>query len=401
MLLLMRFSVTYRHRAALIVTLFVGVCGCGQPAHPPSLDHPGADRSAQDSNQGEHPTQAGDFVKPDAPATSPGPQEATARNALLEIAYLASDRPFVGSVFPPAPRTARLDGYVLQTAANVSPGRLYPAMGSPVPAPEQVKFWLGKRTIDLSSRPAYDQRELVAVGDAATVDTKHRSPEELRDGGARLAAERPNLDIRIEQQPTGFRVEVGGESITVAHGESAVLHESSSSDDGAESYYRVVAAAHGKIEVATFDAARQWELSGRLLREGPYQDALEAAERVLLAAPQHEQALKRWAKIRALLESGATPSMLEVRLAFPGGVDSQPLIETWKTDPAGVVALAPPEAPPGEIQYAATIYSSTVRLPVPSGEYRVSLYLSGFQRFDQEIEIHGTTKLEIPLAAEP
>lgn len=393
-----RCVVRFRRIAATVLTFIVAagiVAGCGQTS-PPS----GKTDVPVDSQAGSN---AGAVDKPVAiPENVSGPPSDATGCWLLEIVSVSSDRPLANPVQPRRPRGAELNGYVFEPASGGAPGRLYPAMGDPPPARDDVDFWIGYRILDLSPRFAYDKQRLIAVKGRSTIENGQQpSREELRSNGASLAAERPRAAIHIELRPSGFHVEVFEKEFTIGDGEAVLLNETAPRNGEGISYHRLVAAAYADVQVADFDAAQQWQLSKDLLRNGPYEAALSATERVLLAAPDHEEALRRWSKARALIEAGSVPSVLEVHLVFPPGVDAEQQITDWKADPVGMVTLADSNSPPRAVQTGARVASETVRVPAPSGRYRFALHLPGFRSHREEIEIDGHTKLELELVPAP
>lgn len=326
----------------------------------------------------------------------------------LEVISESSDRPLSETVASSAPLRPRLMGYLFEPAADGSTSRLYPATGAEAADADEVEFYVGHRVIDrapvavpgLLPPDEFEYRSLVAVNKVATEFSGETiSRDELRKARAILAAGRPRVAVRIElRDGDDVLVKLADQEFVLKPGESRVIHEASeTSDERGTVFHRVQVVAHGKVEVAPFDALHEWKRSRQLLREGPYEEALAATEQVLLADPAHQEALNQWKQIRALLDAGKTASVLQVQLQFAPDLDAQTYLQRWKEQPAGVVYVSNPEAPAGEALAGGMIEADRVNVPVPSGHYRVTLLLPGFRQFQQEIEINGRTTLEIPL----
>lgn len=347
----------------------------------------------------------GDETKSTKPDPNPALPESSGQ-WFLEIVSESSDRPFSDSALPQRGTSLRLTGYLLEPASGQLPVRLFPATGAKPAPPEDVEFYLGFRLIDLApesiseSLPPddFEHRSLKPVRESKTVFDGETVPrEELKQAQANLAAGRPRTSIRIEKRDDGLRLSLAEKQFELKPGSVQVVSETSSGTEESPAFHRLTAVAYRHVEVASFDALRQWKLSQQLLLQGPYEAALSATEQVLLADPADEQALAQWQHLNSLIEAGRKASLLEAKLKFAAGLDNQNLLKLWKQKPAGLLYLSRRNAPPGEALGGSRIDSDTVKIPAPSGIYRVTLLLPGFRPFEQEIEINGRTKLEIPI----
>jgi len=324
----------------------------------------------------------------------------------LELVSESSDRPFENDKVIPPHSHLRLTGYFFEPATDESPAQLFPAIGTAPAKPDEVKFYLGYRILDLAPEPIpglrppddFEHRALLAVTESETVfagETLAR--EELRKKRAIHAAERPESSLKIEKNDDGMTINFNDRTFKLQPGKAVVLRESAGPDKDQPVYHRLTAIVHQDVKVASFDALQEWNRSQELLVEGPYEDALAATERVLQADPTDKLALAQWQQIQALIEAGKTASVLEANLKFAAGLDAKSILKQWQQKPAGLLYLSAPDAPAGEALAGRMIDAETVQVPAPSGRYRVTLLLPGFRPFQQEIEINGRTKLEIPI----
>lgn len=372
--------------------------------------------------------------KPRALEEPPAPVPEPERPVFVEVVYEVGVYPLKGKRVHLADRPDRLNGFVLEETP--SGPLLHPAMGEAPAAPPRL--WVGYRLVDLFQHDTGHFQWLGASRDSrlelATGELPSR-PDLLARGGLFSLLRQP-VELKLEREEDGeVRVSTGAETRPLVPGEWTELFAAEQTytpdelfqamvaafegidgpqlderalednirtrfprSDAQKLYLRLSVLLHGDVEVAATDVLSEWRRAVRLSVEGPYPAALEALEKVLLAVPGHRQAVERWAAVQDLVAKGAEASIIEGRLAFPPGTPDEALRALWRKYHPGVAAVADPKAPEDVALATAPVEDGRFRLAVPSGTYRLSVAVPGFEVVERLIEVKGRTEVDVPLA---
>lgn len=350
----------------------------------------------------------------------------------VEVVYEVSARPLKGVRVHSADRPDQLNGFILEEMAA---GRiLHPAMGVE-PNQSVPRFWVGYRLVD---RTPHDIHHFQWLG------ASHESHLDLATGELPSRAEysglfavlRQPVELQIVKGKDGeVTVNVGEEISTLVPGtwsELFVAEQSYTPDelfmamekaleidghapldveglkasiriqfphgDARVLYLKISALLYSDVKVSTSDALFEWQRAIRLSRDGPYPEALLAVEKVLLAVPSYRHAIERWAKLQDLIASGAEASFIEGRIVYPSGAPDDKLRALWQKYHAGIVALSTPEGTEDVAVATAPVEEGRFRIAVPSGSYRLSVAVPGFDAVEQLVNVKGRTEIDVPLA---
>ena len=363
-------------------------------------------------------------------------ESATPFPLLLELVYEISRSPFESPVLPQK-SAGPLNGYILETSSGKPV--LYPATGEEAPA-DAGKLFIGFHVINqaLPHSTSFLHLERSAV-DRAKFHTQETPgiPALLSNLGPFAVLVQP-ATVGVSVDPSGINLEAAGKTWKLRPGESATLVESSEeltggnlfekyaearkaqglpqqetsdkyiqedlstffpADSPSKFYLRLSAHFHGPVQVSAFDVLAEWNRAQQKLSEGPYEEALQALENVLTAAPYHAEALRLWSRAKQLAESGKNPAAIKCLLVFPAGAPTEKQKTLWEKFHEGIATLGLPEGDPDRALANSAVQDGSFTLAAPSGTYRLRVLVPGFLPFEQMLELKDKQEIEIALQA--
>ncbi|MBW1813419.1 MAG: hypothetical protein JRJ39_07030, partial [Deltaproteobacteria bacterium] len=162
-------------------------------------------------------------------------------------------------------------------------------------------------------------------------------------------------------------------------------------------YVRIYAIYHGKVKLGKFDVLHEYNKAVQFELKGPYKDAQASIEKVISAVPGHKGSLLLWNRIRVLQKQDAEPSLLEGKLVFSSGLPTTEQKAVWEKYHSGIAIVTSPDASAETVIVFDQIKEGLFFLPVPSGTYRLTVYVPGFETFEKPVKIKGKTKIDVLL----
>ncbi|MCP3874274.1 MAG: hypothetical protein GY699_14105 [Desulfobacteraceae bacterium] len=358
------------------------------------------------------------------------------KHLFVELVYEIGRRPFDKKRVSRPDEAARLNGYVLEGKNSSAEKILYPAMGKKWPNQKEVVFWVGYRIVDRVADPMrYQALACSKKREFELITGEDSSIEGLIQNGCFFATLLPKIKVGIaldkqylftlslsdktikidktQNKPILIKELIfkpGELAATIAGTFKKMGYVQTEKDlDGLSMdlksifpestedriYLRLSAKVHTLTGVGKFDLKSQWEKADKALLEGPYEDALKALEKVLLAVPIHAEALRRWGIAKNLVAQKNKPAVISGEIIFPEGMPTEKQKRIWKKYHSGYAILSKQGTSEKQAMTYAVISDNRFRLTVPTGTYRLRVSIPGFKEYDQPMKTGPVNELQI------